>query len=105
MIHVFSSLPSQDVHGQSQQPQSAHHHDHWQPRVDYHLHIVADIFIPMILWFDWLMFVLGNMEGNMMRLNGEFDLQLTIEDVCEMYKSFDFSELDKTSYFYGQLVM
>lgn len=51
------------------------------------------------------MFVLGNMEGNMMRLNGEFDLQLTIEDVCEMYKSFDFSELYKTSYFYGQLVM
>ena len=24
--------------------------------------------------------------------------------MCEMYKSFDFSELDNTSYFYGQLV-
>ena len=24
--------------------------------------------------------------------------------MCEMYKSFDFSELDKSSYFYGQLV-
>ena len=27
-----------------------------------------------------------------------------VHKMCEMYKSFDFSELDKDSYFYGQLV-
>ena len=27
-----------------------------------------------------------------------------VHKMCEMYKSFDFSELDNTSYFYGQLV-
>ena len=27
-----------------------------------------------------------------------------VNKMCEMYKSFDFSELDNTSYFYGQLV-
>ena len=27
-----------------------------------------------------------------------------VHKICEMYKSFDFSELDNTSYFYGQLV-
>ena len=27
-----------------------------------------------------------------------------VHKMCEMYKSFDFSELDKSSYFYGQLV-
>ena len=27
-----------------------------------------------------------------------------VHKMCEMYKSFDFSELDNTSYFYGQFV-
>ena len=41
---------------------------------------VADICIPMITRFDRLMFLLRDMEGNIMRLNGKFELQLTIED-------------------------
>ena len=37
----------------------------------------------MIHRFDRLMFVLKDMDGNMMNLVGEFELQLTIEDVIE----------------------
>ena len=32
------------------------------------------------------------------------DKSSIVHKMCEMYKSFDFSELDKSSYFYGQLV-
>ena len=39
--------------------------------------------IPMITRFDRLMFVFRDMEGKMIRLNGEFELQLTIEDVYD----------------------
>ena len=42
---------------------------------------VEDICIPMITRFDRLMFVFRDFEGNIMQLNGEFELQLTIEDV------------------------
>ena len=44
---------------------------------------VEDICIPMITRFDRLMFVFRDMEGNIKRLNGEFELQLTIEDRVE----------------------
>ena len=37
----------------------------------------------MIHRFDRLMFLFKDMDGNMMNLNGEFELQLTIEDVIE----------------------
>ena len=37
----------------------------------------------MIRRFDRLMFVLKDMNGNIMHLNGEFEFQLTIEDVCD----------------------
>ena len=37
----------------------------------------------MITRFDRLMFVFRDMEGKMIRLNGEFELQLTIEDVYD----------------------
>ena len=43
---------------------------------------VADICIPMIYRFDRLMFVFKDMYGNIIHLNDEFELQLTIEDVC-----------------------
>ena len=39
---------------------------------------VEDICIPMITRFDRLMFLFCDLEGNIMRLNGEFELQLTI---------------------------
>ena len=47
------------------------------PEVNY-LCTVEDICIPMITRFDRLMFVFRDMDGNIMRLNGEFELQLTI---------------------------
>ena len=50
------------------------------PEVNY-LCTVEDICIPMITRFDRLMFLFRDMDGNIMRLNGEFELQLTIEDV------------------------
>ena len=39
---------------------------------------VEDICIPMITRFDRLMFMFCDLEGNIMRLNSEFELQLTI---------------------------
>ena len=52
------------------------------PTADY-VRSVEDVRIPMITRFDQLMFVFRDMEGKMIRLNGEFELQLTIEDVME----------------------
>ena len=49
----------------------------------YYYRSVEDICIPMITRFDRLMFVFRDMEGNILRLNGEFELQLTIEDVYD----------------------
>ena len=37
--------------------------------------------------FDKLMFLFRDMEGDIMRLNGEFELQLTIEDVYDQVPS------------------
>ena len=53
----------------------------------YYYRSVEDICIPMITRFDRLMFLLHDMEGNIMRLNGEFELQLTIEDVYDQVPS------------------
>ena len=50
------------------------------PEVNY-LRTVEDICIPMITRFNRLTFLFRDMVGNIMRLNGEFELQLTIEDV------------------------
>ena len=49
--------------------------------ITYYYRSVEDICIPMITRFDRLMLLLHDMEGNILRLNGEFELQLTIEDV------------------------
>ena len=56
------------------------------PEVNY-LRTVEDICIPMITRFDGLLFVFRDMDGNIMRLNGEFELQLTIEDVIDRVPS------------------
>ena len=44
---------------------------------------VEDICITMIYRFDRLMFLFKHMDDNIIHLNGEFELQLTIEDVCD----------------------
>ena len=48
---------------------------------------VEDICMPMITRFDRLMFLLRDMEGNIMWLNGKFELQLIIEDRDETNES------------------
>ena len=48
---------------------------------------VEDICIPMIIRFDRLMFLFRDIDGNIMRLNGEFELQLIIEDVYDQMPS------------------
>ena len=52
------------------------------PEVNY-CRSVEEICIPMIHRFDRLMMLFKDMDGNMMNLVGEFELQLTIEDVIE----------------------
>ena len=52
------------------------------PTVEY-VRAVKDVCILMITRFDRLMFVFRDMDGKMIRLNGEFELQLTIDDVME----------------------
>ena len=47
------------------------------------INTVKEICIPMIHRFDRLMFVFKDMNGNITHLNGEFELQLTIENVCD----------------------
>ena len=56
------------------------------PTADY-IRTVEDICKPMITRFDRLMFLFCDLEGNIMRLNGEFELQLTIEDVYDQVPS------------------
>ena len=49
--------------------------------------LVDDICISMISWFDRLIFVFRDTEGNILRLNGEFELQLTIENMYDQVPS------------------
>ena len=48
---------------------------------------VVDICIPMITRFDRLMIVFEDLVARIMRLNGEFELQLTINDRVETDES------------------
>ena len=62
--------------------------------------------------YDFYYNVLKNTFDNVELLGQDTDsliVQLSdkgniVHKMCEMYKSFDFSELENTSYFYGQLV-
>ena len=49
--------------------------------------LVDDICIPMLTRFDRLIFVFRDTESNIMRINGEFELQLKIEDVYDQVPS------------------
>ena len=71
---------------------------------------ILDIFKHII--YDFYYNVLKNTFDNVELLGQDTDsliVQLSdkgniVHKMCEMYKSFDFSELDNTSYFYGQIV-
>ena len=87
VIQVFSSLV------RSSDLKIANHNNNLlttmiidDPEVDY-LRSVEDICIPIITRFDRLMFVFRDLEGNIMHLNGQFELQLTIEDVYDQVPS------------------
>ena len=56
------------------------------PQADY-IRTMADICIPMITRFYRLMFVFRDMDVNIMRLNGEFEFQLTMGDVYDLVSS------------------
>ena len=56
------------------------------PTADY-IRTVEDICKPMISRFDRFLILFRDMEDNIMRLNGEFELQLTIEDVYDQVPS------------------
>ena len=49
--------------------------------------LVEDNWIPMITRFNRLTILFRNIEGNIIRLNGEFELQLTIENVYDQMPS------------------
>ena len=53
----------------------------------YYCRSVEDICIPMITRFDRLMFLFRDMEDSIMQLNGEFELQLTIENMYDQVPS------------------
>ena len=87
VIQVYSSLvPSSDLKIANQSNNLLTTMIIDDPKADY-TRTVEDICIPMITRFDRLMFLLGDMKGNIMRLNGEFELQLAIEDVYDQVPS------------------
>ena len=87
LIHVDSSLDrSSDLKNANQNNNLLTTMIIDDPEADY-IHTVADICIPMTIRFDRLMFLFRDMEDNIMRLNGEFELQLTIEDVYDQVPS------------------
>ena len=52
------------------------------PKDDY-IRTVENTCIPMIYRFDRLMYVFKDVDDNIIHLNGKFELQLTLEDVCD----------------------
>ena len=67
--------------------QSAHHDDHFLDPTTNYCRWVEDICIPMIIRFDRFLILFSDLECDIMRLNGEFELQLTIEDVYDQMPS------------------
>ena len=58
--------------------QSAHQDNHWWSNCWLHPHHGGYLH-TVLSRFGWLMFLFRDMEDNIMQLNGEFELQLTIE--------------------------
>ena len=55
------------------------------PQVNY-LNTIEDVSIPICNRFDKLYFSFKDLDGNLMKLNGLFELQLTIDDVIDTEK-------------------
>ena len=65
-------------------------------------HIIYDFYYNVLkTTFDKVELLGQDTDSLIVQLNGKDNI---VHKMCEMYKSFDFSELDKDSYFYGQLM-
>ena len=65
-------------------------------------HIIYDFYYNVLkTTFDNVELLGQDTDSLIVQLN---DCGNIVHKMCEMYKSFDFSELDNTSYFYGELV-
>ena len=87
MIQVYSSLVrSSDLKTSNQNNNLLTTMIIDDPTTNYY-RLVEDICIPMISRFDRLKFLFRDTEGNILRLNGEFEPQLTIEDMYDQIPS------------------
>ena len=70
--------------------------------LDMSKHIIYDFYYNVLKnTFDNVELLRQGTDSLIVYLNGKGNI---VHKMCEMYKSFDFSELDNTSYFYGQLM-
>ena len=70
--------------------------------LDMSKHIIYDFYYNVLkTTFDKVELLWQDTDSLVVQLS---DKSSIVHKMCEMYKSFDFSELDKSSYFYGQLV-
>ena len=70
--------------------------------LDMSKYIIYDFYYNVLkTTFDKVELLDQDTDSLIVQLNDKNNI---VHKMCEMYKSFDFSELDKSSYFYGQLV-
>ena len=70
--------------------------------LDMSKHIIYDFYYNVLkTTFDNVELLDQDTDSLIVQLSDKGNI---VHKMCEMYKSFDFSELDKSSYFYGQLV-
>ena len=70
--------------------------------LDISKHIIYDFYYNVLkTTFDNVELLGQNTDLLILQLSDKGNI---VYKMCEMYKSFNFSELDNTSYFYGQLV-
>ena len=70
--------------------------------LDMSKHIIYDFYYNVLkTTFDNVELLGQDTDSLIVQLSDKGNI---VHKICEMYKSFDFSELDKSSYFYGQLV-
>ena len=70
--------------------------------LDMFKHIIYDFYYNVLKTsFDNVEFLGQDIDSLIVQLSDKSNI---VHKMCEMYQSFDFSELDNTSYFYGQFV-
>ena len=70
--------------------------------LDMFKHIIYDFYFNVLKnTFDNVKLLVQDTDSLIVQLSDKGNI---VHKMCEIYKSFDFSELDNTSYFYGQLM-